>query len=1062
MNGKFKWLKTLGVASLLLGGLNGLLASADRAGAAAGDGTGTAVAFDSSGKFKDTLDSLDHVFKAAGVAAADGKVTGPGDLYYYAGDTEFKGVTVDVNAVKWSLNYTGSDGLKVFEASYDSATGTFTDGAEVTMVRKLKPDLLTDRNQLIASYVSGPIEAGTRYLHVRLPESSYFIDSSSYGNFAVDTITMTSKASASAANDYVTDSLKDFSGLAPGADPSNLNAVGLTDPGLIWDARTFGNLSYVERKDATLEDRALTYEVPEGKTAKSVYAEGYFNFVPSAYFQVWASADGASYTNVTQSGSYHLPSVAYDSNWLPVTVDIPSLPADTRFVQIRQLAFTSGELYGMKHPRMTGIAIGYGEPADDGGSEETPGLTTIKQAGGPVSINGAVELDDSGKPTGEWQGANAITLAGITDANGDDHGAKIYFQYDADNLYVGALIQDPTPMINENTGSGIWAGDNLELFVGTEDLDYSQHPELKNTMLPSDVQVVLSGSVSNGPQSYVYRNSAFMYPPIPLEAAKEASGLGYTLEAAIPLSELGISNPWDGKSILLNAVLNDGGSPSRGQWGWTTTGETLKKSRGQWGTARLEAGSPPAQNITAEANVDESNRITVSGRTLDVAGKDVTLRVTDPNGATAYVDQAPSDSDGQYAFTFPIVGDAYASGSYTAAVGGDGVVRPTSVTFEFTPGDEGTEPSGGLQATISGPDTAALGSEIRLQAGVQGAGDRKFNMMQAEIHYDKEKLAFDTDPQDGSRLAADVVTPAVPGLSVLDAAIKPDSGAILVLLGSTDPNFAAQGPLFTVRAKAKPDAGTGDTVVTMQNFQLSDESDVAAAADGTFSIRLTAADHSALAAAIEGAKTTLEGAVEGGGVGQYPVGSKAALQSAIDTAQAVADQADATQEELAAALAALNQAVAAFLGSVNPPVVSADKTALEQEIAAAQAIVQAAKEGTKVGQYPKAARDALLAAVGQANGVLQSPSATQTVVDQAVAALQAAVQTFKTKLIALVPGELRLTIRDLSVLAKYYGMKSDDPHWTEIAQADLFDEGEITIRSLAGIAKMIVDDWLNE
>ncbi|QHW32935.1 hypothetical protein GZH47_20480 [Paenibacillus rhizovicinus] len=1059
MSRKFKWLKTLSLMSLLLGSANGLFA-AGQASADAGSGTGSAVTFDGTGKFKDTLDTLDNVFMEAGVNATGGLVTGPGDLYYYAGSTSFKGVAIDVNANKWSLNFTASDELKVFEATYDSGTGTFTDGNEVTMVRKLKPDLVTSHEQLLASYVSGKMTAGTKYLHIRLPLASHFIDSGSYANFALDNVTLTSTASSSAANDYISDRLGDLSKLAPGADTSNLSVVSFASS--IWDARTFSNLAIVERADATKADQGLTYEVPEGKEVKSVYAEGYFNFVPSKYFEVWTSPDGATYTNATQSSSYHKPITAYNSDWLPTTIDIGSLPAGTRFVQVRMPAFTSGELYGIKHPRMTRVAIGYGDPSGDSTPVETPGQTTIKQGTGPISINGSIDLDDEGRPTGEWQGANAITLTGITDTNGNYHGAKVYFKYDADNLYVGAVIQDPTPMINESTGNGIWAGDNLELFFGTEDLDYSQHPDKKNTMLESDVQVVISGSISNGPQSYVYRNSNFSYPTIPLAGTKAADGLSYTLEAAIPLSELGITNPWDHKSMLLNSVLNDGSSSGRGQWGWTTTGESVKKNRGQWGKADLEAGTAPAQDVSVDVSVDSgTNRITVSGQAASVTGKDITLLVTDPNGAIAYIDQAPSDDEGRYSFTFPITGTNYASGLYTATVGGDGIGRPTNATFSFTPGEPGPIDLGEPRGTLSGPASAAAGSSIQLEAGFLGS-DQSLNMMQAVIHYDKDKLAFAVDPENADRLAEGVITSAVSGLSVLDAAIKPDQGQILVLLGSTNPDFAAQGHLFNLNATVKADAAAGETTVSMQQFQLSNETTIINAADSSAVIQLTVADHSALIEAIADAQHTHDTAVAGSEAGQYPASAISGLQSAIDAAQAVADNAAASQEELATAITGLNDAVSAFLNSVNIPQADADKTALGHAIDAAQSTYDAAAEGSKVGQYPQAAKAALAAAIGQANEVFHNASALQAVVDQAVTTLQAAVQTFTGQFISLVPGATHITIQDLSILAKFFGMTSEDPNWSSIEKADMFDEGEITIRSLAAIAQLITNNWLNE
>ncbi|MBO7748123.1 S-layer homology domain-containing protein [Paenibacillus sp. MWE-103] len=354
------------------------------------------------------------------------------------------------------------------------------------------------------------------------------------------------------------------------------------------------------------------------------------------------------------------------------------------------------------------------------------GTATVKQASGALSIDGVVETDEGGAPAGEWVGADALTIAGVTDGGGNAHGAAIYVKYDADNLYVGAVIQDPTPMINENTGSNIWNGDNLELFFGTADL--ANKPD---GMLPSDVQVVISGSVSNGAQSYVFTNGNFAFPAFPLAAKRAADKKGYTLEAAIPLGELGLTEPWDGKQMLMNAVLNDGGSSGRGQWGWTTTGETKKKFRSQWGLASLEPGTAPAQNITADVSVSDANMVTVTGQTQGVAGKDVTLLVTGPGGtgSPVYVDQTTSDAQGRYSFRFPMTSASVAgadAGIYTATVGGEGVARPASVTFDFTPGSPAPDdppivyPGGGGGSTTGGAGTGDDGSGGQTGGGDQG------------------------------------------------------------------------------------------------------------------------------------------------------------------------------------------------------------------------------------------------------------------------------------------------------------------------------------------------------
>ncbi|MBW7461172.1 hypothetical protein K0U00_44670, partial [Paenibacillus sepulcri] len=137
-----------------------------------------------------------------------------------------------------------------------------------------------------------------------------------------------------------------------------------------------------------------------------------------------------------------------------------------------------------------------------------------------------------------------------------------------------------------------------------------------------------------------------------------------------------------------------------------------------------------------------------------------------------------------------------------------------------------------------------------------------------------------------------------------------------------------------------------------------------------------------------------------------------------------------------------------------------DKNALSMAIESAQSLHDAAVEGTQAGMYAVGSKATLQAAISSAIAVRDSASATQSQVNQSVSELNAALQTFLTKLITLVPGETSITIKDLSLVVKYFGKKSTDEGWDSIALADLFDNGEITIQTLAGVARMILDDWL--
>lgn len=181
-----------------------------------------------------------------------------------------------------------------------------------------------------------------------------------------------------------------------------------------------------------------------------------------------------------------------------------------------------------------------------------------------------------------------------------------------------------------------------------------------------------------------------------------------------------------------------------------------------------------------------------------------------------------------------------------------------------------------------------------------------------------------------------------------------------------------------------------------------------------------AADAASLKAAIEAATAAKEGVVVNAGpADQVEAGTKFvtdkavidALDKAIAAAQAVADKANATQAELDAALKALTIAKADFDASVQTGTkggVEADKAALSAAIDAAKGVyaigddVKVEPAGTKASDVTRGQKfvtqdavDALAKAIADAEAVLAKEGATQEEIDAAVAALNAAVETFQ-------------------------------------------------------------------
>lgn len=449
-------------------------------------------------------------------------------------------------------------------------------------------------------------------------------------------------------------------------------------------------------------------------------------------------------------------------------------------------------------------------------------------------------------------------------------------------------------------------------------------------------------------------------------------------------------------------------------------------------------------------------------------GQPLTFRVeaTDADG-DALIYTAPSlpgdaafDANSrEFSWTPQTAGDYTATFRVTDGKGGEATMN---VSITVAPAAH----SSNNTATLTGPASSYAGSAVDLTVGVKNITNG-FTTGSIVVQYDPNKWEFATKANtDGTLSLSDTaVTSTWEGTGILATGVKPDKGQILLIVGSTGTDHAVHGtgPLLTLHGTLKSSASTGLTSVSLSSFEVSTDG-ISSTLDfiqASWNIEVKAADRSALITAIQQAQQLYDNAVVGSAPGQYPAAAKAALQQAITAASAVRDNTSATQEELNAALAALNSAVNTFRNAVNPSE-PADKTLLTTAIANAQNQLNKAVTGSKVGQYPAAAKAALQAAIAAATDVKNSSSASQSQVDSAVSTLNAALAAFQSKLIALVPGATKITINDLSILAKYFGVTSADPNWSSIAQADMFDEGVISIRSLAAVAQLIVGDWFKE
>lgn len=371
-----------------------------------------------------------------------------------------------------------------------------------------------------------------------------------------------------------------------------------------------------------------------------------------------------------------------------------------------------------------------------------------------------------------------------------------------------------------------------------------------------------------------------------------------------------------------------------------------------------------------------------------------------------------------------------------------------------------TEPAV-LTGSLTAPSAAAPGQAIDAAIAVSGVS-QAYAVGDLVVDYDPSRLEFATTTDDKGSLilAGDAYTSPRSGIVVIGSAVKPAVGQIRLLLARTgSQGISTDGALLQLHGKVKETATAGSAALSVASLSLTQE-DVTVTADVTSaSVSIAVSiDGSALGAAIEAAQAKHDAAVEGTGIGQYVTGAKAALQAAIDSASAVLHNESATQQQINDAAAALAAAVSDFDAKVITA--PANKSELAAAISAAQAKHDASVEGAKIGTYAAGSKSALQAAIDAANVVYASAKPSQAQVNQATGTLNAALQTFLTKLITLVPGETSVTIQDLMLLIKHFGITSSDEDWSAVAAADMFDNGEITIQSLAAVARLILDDWL--
>lgn len=148
-----------------------------------------------------------------------------------------------------------------------------------------------------------------------------------------------------------------------------------------------------------------------------------------------------------------------------------------------------------------------------------------------------------------------------------------------------------------------------------------------------------------------------------------------------------------------------------------------------------------------------------------------------------------------------------------------------------------------------------------------------------------------------------------------DDSVAGKARLLAVHVGQGQPN--PNGALMKLNFRAKADAAAGIAHIGASNIVVANSQGVETALGNvSHDVKVSVVDRTALQALITEAQAAHDAAVEGGSAGQYPAGSKAALQAAITSASGVAGNANVTDAQIEQAAAALSSALQTFRDAV--------------------------------------------------------------------------------------------------------------------------------------------------
>ncbi|WP_201318930.1 immunoglobulin-like domain-containing protein [Paenibacillus sp. EPM92] len=238
---------------------------------------------------------------------------------------------------------------------------------------------------------------------------------------------------------------------------------------------------------------------------------------------------------------------------------------------------------------------------------------------------------------------------------------------------------------------------------------------------------------------------------------------------------------------------------------------------------------------------------------------------------------------------------------------------PGNTVIVVTAEDQMTQQTYTVHFTLAGApikDTAKLEGAARVTTGA--SFDLTYGLSSVSQSVYAQDISFTYDPDKVEFISVDSLRD-----DFVIADKKLTSGQIRILAVSIGSGLNAGSDLLRLQWNAKLLAESSAATITISNLVISDGEGTETEVEGTsHHIQINAVVKAALQALIAEAQEVHDAAVEGTQSGQYPAGTKALLQTAIQAAGQIAGSPTATQTQVDQGAAQLSAALQAFRASV--------------------------------------------------------------------------------------------------------------------------------------------------